>query len=255
MQSDPILAGPRRRRPGDTPATERWERAAYWPLTAAALVFLIAYTARGAEAVAGEWLTITLIALAATWLAFVVDYLVRLAMCSPRPAWIRSHVWDLLVVVVPAIRPVRLLDAVTRLPSLNRTPGTAIRARLLIYGAGSALLLVWYVSLFVLNAERTAPGSTIRSFGNAVWWAFCTVTTVGYGDFVPVTVPGRIAAVVLMIGGVVLVGLIVATISSWVAERATRARQDQRPATRGDVDRVYEVLTRSAPASAPSDER
>jgi voltage-gated potassium channel len=255
VHSDPILAGPRRRRPGDTPATERWERAAYWPLTAAALVFLIAYTLHETLAVAGYWLTVTLVALAASWLAFVVDYLVRLALCSPRRAWVRSHVWDLLVVLVPAIRPVRLLDAVTRLPSLNRTPGTAIRARLLIYGAGSALLLVWYVSLFVLNAERAAPGATIRSFGNAVWWAFCTVTTVGYGDFVPVTVSGRIAAVILMIGGVVLVGLIVATISSWVAERATRGRRDQRPATRGDVDRVYEAVIRVAPASVRPDER
>lgn len=253
MHSDPIPAGPRRRRPGDTPATERWEGAAYWPLTAAALIFLIAYTARGAEAVSGGWLMVTLIALAASWLVFVVDYVVRLALSRPRRAWVRSHVWDLLVVLVPAIRPVRLLDAVTRLPSLNRTPGTAIRARLLIYGSGSALLLVWYISLFVLNAERSAAGATIRSFGNAVWWAFCTVTTVGYGDFVPVTAPGRIAAVILMIGGVVLVGLIVATISSWVAERATRGRQDQRPATRGDVDRVYAALARTA--QTPTDER
>lgn len=253
MESDPILAGPRRRRPGDTPATARWERAAYWPLIVAALVFLIAYTARGAEAVTGGWLAVTLIALGASWLAFVVDFVVRLALSRPRAAWVRSHVWDLLVVLVPAIRPVRLLDAVTRLPSLNRTPGTAIRARLLIYGSGSTLLLVWYISLFVLNAERSAPGATIRSFGNAMWWAFCTVTTVGYGDLVPVTIPGRIAAVILMIGGVVLTGLVVATISSWVADRATHGRQDQRPATRGDMDRTHAAVAGNTPA--PTDER
>jgi len=253
VESDPILAGSRRRRPGATPATERWERGAYWPLTGAALVFLVAYTARGAEAVTGGWLVVVQIALATSWLAFVVDFVVRLAMSRPRPAWVRSHVWDLLVVLVPAIRPVRLLDAVTRLPSLNRTPGTAIRGRLLIYGSGSALLLVWYISLFVLNAERSAPGATIRSFGNAMWWAFCTVTTVGYGDLVPVTIPGRIAAVILMIGGVVLTGLVVATITSWVADRATHGRQDQRPATRGDMDRVHAAVAGNT--AAPTDER
>jgi len=112
----------------------------------------------------------------------------------------------------------------------------------LIYGAGAALLLIWMASLTVLNAERHAPGATITTFGNAVWWAFCTVTTVGYGDYTPVTIPGRVIAVFLMVGGVVLVGLIVASFLSWVVERAARGHEDQLPATRADVHEVMREI-------------
>ena len=49
---------------------------------------------------------------------------------------------------------------------------------------------------------RRARGANIENFGDAVWWAFVTITTVGYGDFYPVTVGGRFAAVLLMCGGV-----------------------------------------------------
>jgi len=61
----------------------------------------------------------------------------------------------------------------------------------------------------------TGVRQTVRTGGDAVWWAFCTVTTVGYGDYTPITVQGRVVAVLLMISGVVLVGLVVASFSSW----------------------------------------
>ena len=75
-----------------------------------------------------------------------------------------------------------------------------------------------------------------------LWWAIGTVSTVGYGDVVPVTIPGRVAAVGLMVGGVVLVGLVVATISSFVVERASRGHDDVQPASRADVQRLTAAL-------------
>ena len=118
---------------------------------------------------------------------------------------------------------------------------------MLVYGIGAALLLIWIAALSVLEVERYAAGGNIRSFGDAIWWAFCTVTTVGYGDFVPVTVPGRAIAVGLMLGGVVLVGLITATFSSWVIDRVTRGHQEQRAATRADVERLAAELDARLP--------
>jgi voltage-gated potassium channel len=106
--------------------------------------------------------------------------------------------------------------------------------------------------VLVLQFERYAPGANIKTFGDALWWAFCTVTTVGYGDYTPVTPAGRVVAVSLMMSGVVLVGLIVASFSSWVLERATRGHEEQLPATRADIDRLEKLLAQArADAAAP----
>lgn len=239
-------AGPLRRgtpaERGETPATLRWESFTYWPLTVAALLFLVAYTFQIIGDLDGVWAVVTSVVVAATWVMFIVDYLVRLAASRPRALWFRKHLFDVAVVLLPTLRPIRLLGAFTRLKWFTRTAGDSLRARMLIYGAGAALLLIWQAALAVLGAERHASGANITSFGDAIWWAFCTVTTVGYGDFAPVTVPGRIVAVLLMIGGVVLVGLIVASFSSWVVERASRGHEDQLPATRADVHEVLHEI-------------
>ena len=65
-----------------------------------------------------------------------------------------------------------------------------------------------------------------------------TITTVGYGDFYPVTTGGRLVAVMLMCGGVAVVGVVTATLASWVLERVATGRDDDEPATRGQVRKV-----------------
>ncbi len=237
-------------RPGETPANRRWSQIMYWPLTLAALLFLVAYTVHVIGELTGPAAVVTITIITATYVVFLIDYLVSLSLAHPRGVWFRHHLLALGLVIVPALRPVRLLDTFTRLATFHRSAGSNLRARLLIYGVGSAMLLVWYIALIVLQAERHAPGASIDSFGDAVWWAFCTITTVGYGDYVPVTVPGRIAAVLLMAGGVVLVGLIVATISSSVLERVSRATP--RPEMPVPMPRVHRTKSKgSAPEDAP----
>ncbi|WP_375386449.1 potassium channel family protein [uncultured Microbacterium sp.] len=230
---------------GETPRSLRWAQLTYWPLAIAAGVFLITYTVHVIGDVQGLAAIVTTLVISVIWLIFIVDYLVRLSLSNPRRLWARTHKFDLVLAIVPPLRPVKLLDAFTRIASFTRTAGSSIRARLLIYGVGSALLLIWYISLVEVQVERHAPGASITSFPAAVWWAFCTVTTVGYGDYVPVTIPGRVAAVVLMAGGVVFVGLVVATISSWVVERATRGHEDAIPASRGDVRALTDALVQA----------
>lgn len=231
---------------GETERSRRWSQLTYWPLAIAAGVFLITYTIHVIGDVRGPWAVGTSLIIALIWIMFIVDYLVKLRLSHPRRLWFRTHKFDLVLALIPALRPVRLLDAFTRLAAFTKTAGNSIRARLLIYGVGSALMLVWYISLIVLQFERYAPGATITSFGAAVWWAFCTVTTVGYGDYVPVTVAGRTAAVFLMAGGVVVVGLVVATISSWVVERASRGHDDAVPASRADMRALTAELQKAA---------
>ena len=64
------------------------------------------------------------------------------------------------------------------------------------------------------------------TFGDSIWWAIVTITTVGYGDLYPVTPPGRFYAVLLMAGGIAIVGTASATIISYLNERVAGLRRE-----------------------------
>ncbi len=72
----------------------------------------------------------------------------------------------------------------------------------------------------MLSFEANAKGSNIHNFGDALWWAIVTVTTVGYGDKYPVTAGGRGVATVLMFVGIGLIGVLTATVASYFVEQS-----------------------------------
>lgn len=80
-------------------------------------------------------------------------------------------------------------------------------------------------ALAVLDVEANAPESNLTSFGDAVWWAMTTITTVGYGDHYPVTVLGRCVAAGLMIGGVAVLGVVTAAVASWMVQSVAQETQ------------------------------
>lgn len=106
----------------------------------------------------------------------------------------------------------RLLRLVAVLNVLNRTGGMAVRGRITLYTCCSVTLLMYIGALAELDVERGVPGASITDFGEAIWWSFVTVTTVGYGDLSPVTWQGRCIAIGLMITGVALIGIVTATL-------------------------------------------
>ena len=85
--------------------------------------------------------------------------------------------------------------------------GESLRGRVATYVAGSAALLV-FGALAVLDAEQSVPDAKILTFGDALWWAVTTITTVGYGDLDPVTAVGRAVAVALMLSGIAVTGAV-----------------------------------------------
>ncbi|WP_285116782.1 potassium channel family protein [Leifsonia sp. fls2-241-R2A-40a] len=221
---------------------ERWRSISDWPLTAAAFLFLVAYAWEVIGDLTGQWAAVTDLVIALTWGAFVLDYIVCLMLAPNRWRWFYTHLLDLAIVVLPALRPLRLLRLVTVLAVLQRTAGRAFRGRVILYVAGAVGLLVFTAALAVLDAERASTASPIHTFPQAVWWAFETISTVGYGDFTPVTEIGRLVAVGLMIGGVATLGIVTATLASWIVERVAETEADERAATHGEIILLSEQI-------------
>ena len=113
-----------------------------------------------------------------------------------------------------AIRIYRFVRLVRVLKKLNTlTSGTSLNEKLLAL-PGIALVMVFFSTMLMVEVERSAPDATIKSGGDALWWALTTVTTVGYGDTYPVTTEGRIIASVLMLIGIALFGAMSAIVTS-----------------------------------------
>ena len=77
-----------------------------------------------------------------------------------------------------------------------------------------ALILMLNAAVVVWEFESLAPNSNITTLGNALWWSVVTVTTVGYGDYTPVTLGGRLTAVALLLLGLVSLAVLTAQIAS-----------------------------------------
>ena len=209
-----------------------WRRAAEWPLTAAAALFLVAYAWQVVIDPGGRSLVVTDLAMWVIWGLFVLDYVMNLALAPDRRRWFWRHLHELLVVLLPVFRPLRLLRLVSVLRVFDRAQEELLRGRIVIYAVGSSVLLVVVSGLAMLDIERDVPHATITTIGDALWWAVVTITTVGYGDLSPVTIGGRCIAVGVMVGGIALLGTITASLASWFLERVSaddgRARADAR---------------------------
>lgn len=205
----------------DRPPTrrQRWERATNPPLMVLAVLFLLLYAWRVLDTDASPTLDSGLLwADIGIWAVFAVDFAVRLRLSTDRVRFVRKHPLDLLVVLVPPFRPLRLVRAaLLLLDTLNRA--TKPRTRLVTFVASSSLLILLLSSLAFFDAEYGAPESKIKTFGDALWWSAVSVTTVGYGDVYPVTTEGRLVSLVLMTLGIGLISFAIGTMTSWVVEQ------------------------------------
>lgn len=219
-------------RPASAPASRelRWEERTAWPMFVLSVVFfaLSAWTLTD-ESLPAAVRSLLAVIVVILWIYFIVDFLLRLAISRERLRFLRGRWYELASLVVPLLRPFLILTYVWRLPIFDRFGSAGQRARYLI-GVGSfALLFVYTASTAVWFVERQDPHANIKNLGDAIWWGFCTITTVGYGDFVPVTVFGRTLAVGLMLGGILVIGVTSAAFITALTERiqATAAARDR----------------------------
>lgn len=223
---------------------DRYERRTDWPLAVVALAFLGLYSVKVLYRPAGGADRAIDVALLAIYCVFVVDFVARFYLASPRGKWFLRHLWELPVILLPFLRPLRLLSLVVVIKTLQDAVGQTIRGRLIVYTAGGAVALVYAASLAILEAERDHPESGINNIGDALWWAITTVTTVGYGDLHPVTGVGRLVAVTLMLGGITLLGIITATMASWIVQRVSAEDTANQAATAAHIEELREEIRR-----------
>jgi voltage-gated potassium channel len=160
------------------------------------------------------------------WAAFVVDLGLR-AHLSRRPVhYLLRHPIDLVLVLVPMLRVLRVLRIFTAANYLVSRGGVFAVGRTVASAVAATLFLMVVAALAMLDAERTAVDSGITTFGDALWWAGATVTTVGYGDAVPVTAVGRAVAFALMLVGISMLGVVTASVAAWFVARTRRDEVD-----------------------------
>ncbi|MBM7054760.1 potassium channel family protein [Streptomyces durocortorensis] len=211
----------------------RWEQRTEVPLFAAGLLFLTGYAFRVLTSHEAEpWNDIALILVWSTWLLFLVDYVTRLRLSGLGARFLRVHWLDTLVLLLPLLRPLRMVQVYQAVQRRHDRPRLDLYARVMAYASLTAVLLGFSAALAVYHLEHTAPGASIRTFGDAVWWACATLTTVGYGDATPVTLWGRTVAAGLMACGLALLGAVTGSFSSWLIQVFTR-EDEKRPPERG----------------------
>ena len=162
---------------------------------------------------------------------FMGDFIFRLTTAPDRRAYLRWGWLDFLgSLPFPGLRLLRLVRVFRVYRGMAKIGGPSIVRTLLRDKAGSAVLAVFLITIVVLEfaailmvvAEENAPGSNIKSGGDALWWALVSVTTVGYGDRYPVTVPGRFVGALTLIVGIGLFS----TITGFIATKLARTSSD-----------------------------
>ncbi|PWI42061.1 potassium channel family protein [Streptomyces sp. ICBB 8177] len=207
-----------------------WERRTSVPLMATSMLFLTAYAVlvldHGLSPDARDaWWAV----LGVAWAVFVVDYLVRLALSTRRLRFVVTRWLDLVVLVLPLLRPLRVVRTYTRAQLSGHGGRLRLEAQVMAYTGLTTLLLGFAGSLAVYHVEHGRTGANIRTYGDAVWYTCSTLTAVGYGDVFPVTARGRLIGVGLMVIGLGLLGSVVGTFSSWLVGRFREISEAERP--------------------------
>ena len=154
------------------------------------------------------------------WGIFLADLSVKTYLAESRLEYLKRNWFAVLTVAFPFLRPLRLLRLLRVLVVFAAVSPRFLRF-FTLHGLHKALAVIGVVIAasagLVTYFEREAGGS-IKTMADGLWWALATVTTVGYGDTYPVTLPGRGVAVFLMLVGIAWFGIVTANLAAFLVE-------------------------------------
>jgi voltage-gated potassium channel len=185
-------------------------------LTFLALAFLVAFSYPAfVNPVPSSTQTLLNIVQWVSWVAFATDLIYGLINAKSKKQYLKKHPLEVAAVLLPFLRPLRLMRVISfgGLAIQKVAIGSQFAITIKVFLAS---IFVAYISAVQMTiTERAVEGSNIKNFGDGIWWAITTVTTVGYGDRYPTTTEGRFLAVALMIMGISLMGVITASVAAW----------------------------------------
>ena len=185
-------------------------------LTVLALAFLVAFSYPAFNTdISDSTQTILDLIQWISWGAFASDLLYGLSTAKNKKSFLLKHPLDIAAVLLPFLRPLRLLRIISfgglALQKVAMGKQFAITLKVFI----ASIFIAYVAAIQITISERAVEGSNIKNFGDGLWWAITTVTTVGYGDKFPTTMEGKFLAVGLMIVGISLMGVITASVAAW----------------------------------------
>jgi voltage-gated potassium channel len=148
---------------------------------------------------------------------------IDLLSCIPMVDYLRTGRLFRIIRLLRLIRAFRSAKFLMEHLFRNRAEGTFTSVSIV------AVLLVIFSAIAILQVEAEAPNANITTAEDAIWWAYVTVTTVGYGDRYPVTTEGRVIAALLMTAGVGLFGTFAAYVGAWFVERKQPGKAPAQP--------------------------
>jgi voltage-gated potassium channel len=149
------------------------------------------------------------------WFAFALDLIYGIWKADSKKEYLKRHPLELVSVLLPFLRPLRLMRVISFGSLALQKVAIGRQFAITVKVAVSAVFISYIAAIQITISERTVEGSNIKTFSDGLWWAVTTVTTVGYGDRYPTTTEGRLLAVLLMITGISLVGVITSSVASW----------------------------------------
>jgi voltage-gated potassium channel len=175
--------------------------------------------------------------------AFLADFVGQLYRAPSKSVYLKRTGWLELLGSLPGLpflRFARLVRLVGVVQELRQKSFRETLAELRKNRVGAAILFVilfglialTLVSLLVLVFEADTPGANITSFADAFWWSIVTTSTVGYGDYYPVTSYGRMLSIILMTVGIGIFGLLASGLASWFLAART---PEEEPADKTDI--------------------
>lgn len=208
---------------------EWWETHLEIPTIFVALLFLASLLIPSAYPFSHSLKTTFSILEVILWTLFAIEYLIRVIVAPNSWRFIKRHPIDLIIIIIPFSQGIwRSIRIIALSAYFIRKARNLFLTHNMIFLFFMTPLTLCVSGVLMYQAEVNAKGTNIKNFGDSLWLAITTMSTLGYGDRYPVTTNGKIIATLTIIVGVSLIGMLTAEIAViFIGSRAQEVIRDK----------------------------